>query len=59
MDRMDMMAMRHMRMMPGFLMIASFVVLGCRAMVLSGLLMMLGGFLVMIRSVFRHEYLPP
>jgi hypothetical protein len=54
MNGMDMMALRDMRMVAGLLMVPGGMMLGSRAVVLGGVLMMLGGFGVMIRSVFRH-----
>ena len=54
MNGVDMMAVRDVRVMAGFLMIAGSVMLGCRAMVLGGFFVVLCGFQMVIRSRFRH-----
>ena len=52
MDRVQVMAVGHLSVMPGFLVIVGFVLLGSREMVLRGVTMVLGGFAVMIRNLF-------
>ncbi len=54
MDGVDVMAVRNVRVMAGFLMIAGSVMLGCRTMVLGGFFVVLCGFHMVIRSRFRH-----
>ncbi len=49
---MDMMALRHVRVMTGFVVIAGFVMLRGRLVMLSGMLVVLGGFAVMFRGLF-------
>ena len=49
-----MMAVRHMSMVTGFLMVPSFMVLRRGAVVLSGILVMFRGLAVMISGLFRH-----
>lgn len=51
MDCVDVMPLRHVRVMTGLLMVPRGVMLGSRAMMLGGLLMMLGGLQMMIRTV--------
>jgi hypothetical protein len=52
MDCMQVMAVGHVAMVPGLFVIAGFVVLGSRQMVLRGVAVVLGGFAVMIRNLF-------
>src|SRR5262249_19795421 len=52
------MAVSHMRVVSGLLMVARFVMLGGVEMVLRGVLMVLGGFAMMLGSLFRHG-IPP
>lgn len=47
----DLMALRHVRVMPGFLVVAAFVMVGRRLMVLGGMLVMFSGFAMMLDSV--------
>jgi hypothetical protein len=54
----SLMALRHVRVMTGLAMIAGFVMFRGRLMMLSGMLVVLSGFAVMFRSLFRHG-LPP
>jgi len=46
------MAVGHVGVMPGFFVIAGFVVLSSREMVFRGVTMVLGGFAVMFRTLF-------
>jgi hypothetical protein len=46
------MAVRHVSVVPGFFVIAGFVVLSSREMVFRGVTVVLGSFAVMIRSLF-------
>jgi hypothetical protein len=52
MDCVDVMALRDVRMVAGFMMVAGAVMLGCGAMVFGGLFVVFGGFHVVIRGVF-------
>jgi hypothetical protein len=54
----SLMALRHVRVVAGCLVCAGFVVFRGRMMMLSGMLVVLSGFAVMFRSLFRHG-LPP
>jgi len=47
----------RMRMVRGGLMVAGFVVPGCFAMVLRGVIVMLRGLLMMFGSLLRHNFL--
>jgi hypothetical protein len=47
-------AMRHVRMMPGLVMVAGFVMLGGRSVMLCGVLVMFGGFAMVISGFFGH-----
>jgi len=49
-----MMRLCHMRLMTGFFMVPCFVVIGCSAVVFSGVFVMLGGFPMMFSALFRH-----
>jgi hypothetical protein len=51
---MSVVAMRDVGMVAGFFVIPGSVVLGRRAMMLRGVLVMLGGFQVMFFAFFRH-----
>jgi hypothetical protein len=53
-----MMAARRMRVVSGLLVMAFLVLLRRRAMVLRGMLVVLGGLGVMISSVLGHDVLP-
>jgi hypothetical protein len=50
----DLMAMRYVGMVAGLFMISGGVVLGGVAMVFRGVLVMLGGFVVVLFTFFRH-----
>jgi hypothetical protein len=54
MRSMNMMSLRHMRLVTGLFMIPGLVVIGCRAVMLSRVLVMLGGFPMMFSALFRH-----
>jgi len=56
MGRVDMMAMGHVSVMPGGMVIAGLVMLGCLAMVFGRFVVVSGGFAVMIRGGFGHGY---
>jgi hypothetical protein len=53
--RVAMMAVRNVRVMPGFLVVGLGVMLGCGAMMLRGVFVMFGGFQVMIGDLFGHK----
>jgi hypothetical protein len=44
----------YVRLMPGFLMIPCFMVVGSGSMMFCGVLMMLGGLSMMLCTLFRH-----
>ena len=46
------MALRHVRVMTGLVMVAAFVMFGGRFVMLSGMFVVLSGFAVMFRSLF-------
>ncbi|HMD50328.1 MAG TPA: hypothetical protein VKG79_14560 [Bryobacteraceae bacterium] len=50
--RMDQMPVRDMRMVPSALVIPSFVVVGCRSMMSSGVIVMLRGLAMMLGGFF-------
>lgn len=50
----DVMAICHVGVMTGFLVIAGFVMLRCRAVVLRGFFVMLGGFAVVFCGCLGH-----
>jgi hypothetical protein len=54
----DVMPLRHMRVMTGQMMVATFVMIGRCFVMLGGMFVMLGSFAVMFRGLFRHG-LPP
>jgi hypothetical protein len=58
MGSVSLMALRHVRLVTGLAMIAGVVMFRGRVMMLSGMLVVLSGFAVMFRSLFRHG-LPP
>jgi hypothetical protein len=51
---MNVMAVGHVGVMAGFVVIPGFMVCGCGEMMLRGVLVVLGGFLVMVSALFRH-----
>jgi hypothetical protein len=51
-DRMDVMPLRNVRMVPSLLMIPSFMVVGCRSMMTSGVIMVFRGFAMMLSGFF-------
>jgi hypothetical protein len=54
MHRVDMMAVGHMSVVTGFVVVPRFMVLGCGEMMLRGVFVMFGCFLVMFSALFRH-----
>jgi hypothetical protein len=54
----DVMPLRHMRVMTGQMMVATFVMIGRCFVMLGGMFVMLCSFAVMFRRLFRHG-LPP
>jgi hypothetical protein len=54
MDGMDLMALGHMGVVTGFVVVPSFMVFGGGQMVLGGVLVMLGSFLMVLSALFRH-----
>jgi hypothetical protein len=50
-----MMAMRRVRVVCGFLVVALFMMPGSLAMVVGSLLVMLGGLVMMLRDFLRHD----
>jgi hypothetical protein len=50
----DVMTLRDVRVVAGFLVIARAMMLGGGAMMFGGVLVMLGGFQMMFRGVFGH-----
>ncbi len=59
MDCMQVMAVGHVSMVPALFVTAGFMMLGSREMVLRGVPVVLGGFAVVIRNLFRHLVKPP
>jgi hypothetical protein len=55
--RVLMVAVRHVGMMRGFLVVAVFMMLGGFAVVMGRIVMVLGSLVMMMRSFFRHKYL--
>jgi hypothetical protein len=49
-------AMRDVGMVTGFLVVTSFVMLGSHAMMFGGVIMVLRGFMMMLRCFFGHVY---
>jgi hypothetical protein len=58
MRRLQMMAVRRVRVMCGLLVVAGLVVLGGLAMVVGRIVMVLGGLGVMMRCILRHGKFP-
>ena len=52
MNSVHLMTVGHVGVVSGFFVIAGLVVLGSSAMMLRGVIMMLGGFVVMVRNLF-------
>jgi hypothetical protein len=49
-----MMSLCHVRLVTGLFMVARLVVVGCSAVMLGRVLVMLGGFPMMFSALFRH-----
>lgn len=56
--RVDVMALRHVRVMTGRLVVSTLMMVGGRLMMPGSMLVMFGGFAMMLGSLLRHE-LPP
>lgn len=53
-DRMDVMPLRNVRMVPSLLMIPSFMVVGCSSMMTSGVFVVLSSFAMVLSGFFGH-----
>ena len=53
-DRMDEMTLRDVRVMAGFVVISSFVVVGGRSMMASSVIVVLRGLAMVLGAFFRH-----
>ena len=53
-DRMDVVPLRNVRMVPSLLMIPSFMVVGCSSMMTSGVIVVFRGFAMMLSGFFGH-----
>ncbi len=55
----NLVAMRHVGVMTGLVVVARFVMLGCRLVVQGGVFVVFSGFEVMLRGFFRHGLVEP